>query len=139
MNAERILKLILRLTGAVCLLAIIAVYMPPSWMAVGHEWSGLGEFPDSPIVEYLARATSAFYAMFGGLLLLAASDVRRHSRVIAYAAWMGIVYGVTMSLINMCIGMPWYWALGEVATAAPLGAVILLLLRAARRAGSAAG
>ena len=113
MSAERWLKLLLRLIGASCLLAVVAVYMPTSWMARCHEAIGLGRFPDAPIASYLARATSAFYAMFGGLLLVVASDVERHSRVIAYLAWMGVAYGITMSLVNMFIGMPLSWQVGE--------------------------
>ena len=133
MSAERWLKLLLRLIGASCLLAIVAVYMPTSWMARCHEWIGLGPFPDAPIASYLARATSAFYAMLGGLMLIVASDVRRYSRVIAYLAWMGVAYGITMSLVNIFIGMPLSWQIGE-AHAAGLGVVILLLQRARRRA-----
>ena len=37
-------------------------------MAACHEAMGLGPFPDAPIVEYLARSVSAYYAMLGGLL-----------------------------------------------------------------------
>jgi FtsH-binding integral membrane protein len=113
-------------------LAVVAVFMPTSWMARCHEAIGLGTFPNAAIASYLARTTSAFYAMFGGLLLIAASDVRRHSTVISYIAWMGVAYGITMSLVNVFIGMPLLWQVSEV-HAAGLGVVILLLQRSVRR------
>ena len=125
------LRLLLRAVGVACLFAIPAVFMPRSWMAVIHEWSGLGKFPDGLVVEYLARAVSAFYAMFGGLLLFAASDTRRYAAIITYCAWLGVVYGGTMATINAVIGMPLAWVLGEGLTAVPTGVVLLLLQRAA--------
>ena len=86
MNAERLLTLLLRLIGVVCLLAVVAVFLPRSAIAAVHESIGLGRFPDEPIAEYLARATSALYAFYGGLLLLLARDVRRQRDVIRYQA-----------------------------------------------------
>jgi hypothetical protein len=85
-NAERLLSLLLRFVGGVCLLAVLAVFMPKSTMAGIHESIGLGEFPDPPIAAYLARATSALYAFYGGLLLLLARDVRRYRDGIRYQA-----------------------------------------------------
>ena len=45
---------ILRLVGLLSMLAILAVFMPLSWMASVHESLGLGKMPEGPIVEYLA-------------------------------------------------------------------------------------
>jgi hypothetical protein len=54
------------------------VFMPMSWMAATHRWLGLGEMPAGPIVEYLARSQSAFYALVGVLCLVMASDLDRY-------------------------------------------------------------
>ena len=130
--AERLLKLLLRVVGIGCLFAIPFVFVPTDWMAAIHEWSGLGKFPDGVIVSYLARSTSAFYAMFGGLCLIVAADARKHAAIVTFVGWMGIVYGLTMATVNAVIGLPITWVLGEGITAAPTGAIILLLQRAAR-------
>ena len=130
--AERWLKLLLRATGVACLLAIPFVFVPRAWMAGLHEWAGLGALPEGPIVDYLARAVSAFYAMFGGLLLVAASDTKRYAAIITYVSWLGVVYGLTMAVVNAVIGLPLSWVLGEGLTAAPTGVVLLLLQRAAK-------
>ena len=85
-SAERWLKLLLRLTGAMMCVAVVAMVMPTSWMAWCHEWLGLGAFPEQPVAEYLARATSAVCALVGALLILAASDVRRYRPAITIIA-----------------------------------------------------
>jgi hypothetical protein len=46
----------------------------------------LANFPGEPIVEYLVRGMSAMCALYGGLLLLLATDVHRCRRVITFQA-----------------------------------------------------
>src|SRR2546422_10765302 len=64
---ESYLKLLLQTFGAVTVIALFPFVMPRSWMAVVHEWLGMGVLPDNPVVEYLARTTSALYGLLGGL------------------------------------------------------------------------
>ena len=66
-NHEVILKGFLRVLGTSSLTAVLFVFAPHSWMDGIHQWLGLGKLPESPVVGYLARSTSAFYAMLGGL------------------------------------------------------------------------
>ena len=66
-RSGRALQLFLRAIGSVALLAIFAVFMPYSWMKAVHGWLGMGTLPNDPIVGYLARSTSIFYALLGGL------------------------------------------------------------------------
>ena len=131
--AERWLKLFLRAIGVACLFALFAIFLPRAWMATVHEWSGLGKLPEGVVVDYLARATSAFYAMFGGLMLIAASDTKRYAAIITYCAWLGVVYGAGMAASNALLHMPLSWVLGEGLTAVPTGIVLLLLQRAAAK------
>jgi hypothetical protein len=53
--SQRWLALLLRVIGGVCLLALVALWMPRSSMDAGHRWLGWGPFPDNPLTEYLAR------------------------------------------------------------------------------------
>ena len=62
-RADTVLVILLRyFLGIPGLFALVAVVMPLSWMAATHRWLGLGEMPTGPVVEYLARSVSAFYA-----------------------------------------------------------------------------
>src|SRR6478735_2383066 len=50
---ELLLRLLLRILGWMCILALISLFMPRNWLDSGHRLLGLGEYPKSPIAEYL--------------------------------------------------------------------------------------
>jgi hypothetical protein len=100
MNELRI-RLLLRLLGGICVLALIPLFVPREWLDVGNRFLGLGEFPAAPIAEYLARSVCALCAFYGGLLLLLAQDVQRYLTVIRYQA----VAIMTLSLIGIFAGV----------------------------------
>jgi hypothetical protein len=124
--------MVLQITGAVSLLALVAVVMPRSWMAATHRWLGLGELPQGAVVDYLSRSTSALYAMFGGMLIVLASDVERHARVVRYWALALIPLGVVMLAVDMAAGMPPYWTAMEGPWMVVFGAILLVLSLKAR-------
>ena len=126
-QAGRGLKLLLRLIGAMCMLAVVAVAMPRRWMAVTHEWLGVGTFPDGPIVEYLARSASALYAMVGGALWVVASDVRRYAGMLRYMALAGIAFGAVLLAVDFSVGLPLHWTLQEGPFVLAASVAILLL------------
>jgi hypothetical protein len=99
--SESWLRLLLRILGWICVLALIPLVMPRSWLDVGHRYLGLGEFPSAPIAEYLARSVCALCAFYGGLLLLLAGDVRRFLSIIRYQA----VAIMTLSAVGIFMGV----------------------------------
>jgi len=130
--SERLLRIILRLTAATMLLAVAAVFMPKPWMAAAHEWLGLGTFPQQPITEWLARSTSALYALVGGAMLIAASDVRRYARLITYLALA--TAGASAAMVITCLGdMPPWWLLADLFSAGGFAIVVLVLQYMARK------
>jgi hypothetical protein len=135
-HSERLLKIFLRLVGVVAALGALAVFMPTGWMARCHEWLDLGKFPQGAIVEYLARSLSAFYAMFGGLLILVSRDPKRYASVITYVAVMSLIFGVVISVIDVLIGLPLYWTVAEAASLFPLSIILLVLQRNMRSPGA---
>ena len=97
---ERWLKTLLRVLGGICVLALFPLFVPRSWLDVGHQFLKLGGFPTAPIVEYLARSVCALCAFYGGLLLLLAGDVRRYVGIIQYQA----VAIMTLSAVGIFAG-----------------------------------
>lgn len=117
----------LRIIGSMALLAIIAVVMPYSWMNTVHQWLGMGELPAEPVVGYLARSTSAFYAILGGLFWVVSFDLHRHKLVLCYLGIVVVVFGASLFFIDLLEGMPLYWFLTEGPFNLLFGIVILLL------------
>lgn len=126
------LRLILIGCGVLTLLAIPAVFLTTSAMDYFHRQLGLGPLPEGPIVQYLARSLSAFYAAFGSLTLLLASDTRRYAPLITWWGLTAITFAGLLAGIDLVSGMPFSWMLGEVIFPACAGAGVLLLQRRER-------
>ena len=132
-RCRRILVLLLRVGGGLACMAVFAIFLPTAWMAAIHQWLGLGEFPDAAVTQYLTRSVSAFYAVFGGLAILASRDVRRFGPVITYLASVTMVFGVVITGVDALAKMPTYWTLAEGPPTFVIGLVILLLNRRVQR------
>jgi hypothetical protein len=107
------LVFLLRLGAVLTGSAFLAVFLPVDWMASTHRWLGLGEFPRTPIVEYLARSVAAFYGFHGVLLFLISTDVVRYRLLVWYVAAMNVVLGLMLLAFDIHAGLPAYWILFE--------------------------
>jgi hypothetical protein len=128
--AERLVKLVLRLGGVLLGAALVAVFLPFETMARIHrDWLGMGELPDRPIVDYLARSLSLFYAAQAPLHFMAAADLRRLRPLALYLGWFHLVLGAALVVVDLHAGMTAFWIWNEGPPAVAVGALILLLLR----------
>lgn len=107
------LQILLRIVGTAGLLAIPFILTPDAWMDAIHRRLGLGPLPAAPVVGYLARSASAFYAILGGLLWTVSFDLRRHRLVLQYLGLAIVLFGVTMLAVDFGQGMPIWWSLAE--------------------------
>ena len=130
-RSELAITIILRVLGCAAVCAIPAIFMPYSWMNAIHGWLGLGQLPDTPIVSYLARSLSMFYAMFGAISLFASSNVRRHRELVTLLAVISMLLGVILFGIDYGSGMPSHWTVVEGPFTILVGAIILWLQRQA--------
>jgi hypothetical protein len=124
---DRLLAILLRCLGGGSLLALVAVMMPFSWMIGIHRWLGLGEMPQGPVVEYLARSVSTFYAFTGVLFLVVASDVERYRSLVNVLAIALVVMGILLLGVDVTAGMPWWWTCSEGPLCVGLGLVMFYL------------
>jgi hypothetical protein len=115
----------LRLLGAMDMLAFIAVAMPTAWIRLGHQWCGLGDYPDAPIVGYLARSASALYALHGLIIVFMSFDVRRYWSLIRFLASITVAHGLVMYGIDLAVGMPVWWTIVEGPAFAATGLIVL--------------
>ena len=132
-NHERNLCLLLRAVGSVALLAAFFVFVPFAWMAWIHQMLGMGQLPSEPVVGYLARSTSAFYAMLGGLFWVMSYDTRRYCPVLKYLGVFLVLIGLVLLGVDLIEGMPWWWSLSEGPFNLGFGLIILWLCREMRR------
>ena len=126
-ESEYLLIMFLRVAGAVSLCALIFVPFPYRWMDSVHRGLGMGPLPDAPIVLYLARSTSLFYAIIGALMWLVSSDIHRYHDVVLFVAGTYVFMGVTLTVVDWVEGMPRFWKLGEGPIVVALGLLMLQL------------
>jgi hypothetical protein len=110
---ERCLRWVLRILGGASLTALFFVAVPYAWMNAIHQGLGLGTLPDAPVVGYLARSTSAFYALLGGLLWVLSLDVRRHRLALCYLGAAITSLGLILWGVDLVEGLPLFWCLWE--------------------------
>ena len=130
-KSDKVLVFLLRLVGVGSLFALIPVLMPMSWMAATHRWLGLGEMPTDPVVEYLARDLSAFYALVGALLLVMASDLERYRPLVRFFALAFIALSILFTGVDLAAGMPSWWSASEGPGGVVFGALLFVLARPA--------
>ncbi|MBW8040473.1 MAG: hypothetical protein FVQ85_10775 [Planctomycetes bacterium] len=133
-KTERGLKLLLLIVGIVSLPAVIAVFMPYSWLVRGVELAEPGT-PVGVLVSYLSRLLSAFYVLLGGMLVVFSTDVRRYAgaiRLVALWSLMAVVgfliYGGP-ALVKGGVGWFIWFVAGDVAFGLSFAVAILLLQR----------
>jgi hypothetical protein len=124
---EKALVVLLQICGVVLLTALVPAVMPFAWMDAIHRALGLGRLPDAPIVGYLTRSVSAFYALHGVLVCYCSFDVRRYLPVVKCLAAACMLFGAGMLVLDVLVGMPLVWILGEGPSIIILGGVMLWL------------
>ena len=129
MNHQRLLSWILRLAGAVELLAFIAVILPRSFMETAHAALGLGVMPQGPVLIFMIRQASYCYGMHAVSLFVIASDVERFRPFVILNGISFLVAAPVFFLIDFTAGMPLWWTLGDSISCLFFGASLLLLAR----------
>ena len=127
------LTVILRLVGLIALTAFFAMVLPGAWMASTHRALGFGEWPQTPVFEYLARSIAALYGFHGGLLVLISGDPARHAAIVKYMAVMYVAFGLIVLAIDLEAGLPMWWTAAEGPPLVMIGVLIAFLARDLRR------
>lgn len=138
-RAARHLALLLRLAGWVLLLAWPFVFIPEEWMAASHRGLGLGEFPASPLVDYLTRSASLLYGIHGAIYLALATDVPRFLPILRVLAMLTLLAGALLIGIDLHAGLPRYWILAEGPPLLVLGGLMLFLVGRAEATDESGG
>ena len=127
MNRQRAQAWLLRLTGAIEILAFVAVVMPQSWMETAHLWLEMGQMPDGPVVMFMIRQASYAYGMHGISLLILASDVDRFRPLIVFNGISFLLAALVFFLIDYSAGIPMWWTLVDTLGCLFFGGALLWL------------
>ena len=110
---KKALIIILRVSGLTMLLAFIAVFLPYQTMANIHRQIGLGNFPQLPILAYLARSVSLFYGIHGMILLYISFDLDKYLQFLKFFCYIGFMFSTCLFFIDLTAPMPASWTFGE--------------------------
>ena len=108
--------------------AFIAVFLPYQTMGIIHRQIGLGYFPQLPILAYLTRSVSLFYAIHGVIILYISLDLLRYLSFLKLLCYLGFIFSVTIFFIDLNAPMPASWIYGEGPLALVLNLVIYVLV-----------
>jgi hypothetical protein len=128
-RSELAAVIILRVIGIGALFATAALLLPMDWMDAIHRFLGLGPMPRGPIVEYLARSLTAFYAALGSIVLLVSLDLQRYRPLAVWLAVLFCLMGCALVAIDWSAGLPAGWTATEGPPTIAVGALLLWLLR----------
>ena len=131
--SRQLLIVLLRFGALMTGLAFLTVPLPVESMVSTHRWLGLGDLPQVPIVEYLARSVAAFYGFHGVLLFVLSTDVARYAPIITFIAAMNILLGLMLVAIDVHASLPVWWIVSEGPPVVLTGIALGLLNRAAAR------
>jgi hypothetical protein len=113
MRAEKSLIFLLRCCAIMLIMALALVFFPHSWMASINRDLGWGDLPNTARLVYLTRSVAALYAIHGVLVMYISLDVRRYLPLIFCFSIVGMIFGAFMAVLDICIGMPRMWTIGE--------------------------
>ena len=132
MNHQQLQTWLLRLVGAIELLAFVAVVMPRSWMEASHVWLGLGEMTGGAITMFMIRQASYTYGMHGISLWVLAADVKRFRPLVILNGISFLLAAPVFFFIDYTAGLPLWWTLADSFACGSFGAAILWLDRVNR-------
>lgn len=125
MTRDRFLVLFLRVVGAVAGSAALCAVLPMRAMDAVHRALGMGPLPGQPIVEYLARSTSAFYALLGALLWALSLDLARYRPLVRGTGVAFIALGLLLLWTDIAAGLPLFWQVAEGPIDALFGTILV--------------
>ena len=128
MNYRRLQAWVLRLVGAVEVLAFGAVVLPRAWMNAMHARMGLADMPEGPVFDSVMRQVSFTYGLHGIGMWLIASDVVRYRPLVILTGIGYLAAGPAFLLIDLSNGMPWFWTAGNGGSCLLIGVLVLGLL-----------
>jgi hypothetical protein len=127
----RALKICLWVTGILCLLSVVGMFLPVSAFESIAKFFGVESLPDSPVVEYAVRAMSATYVGVGIFFVILALNPAKYGVMVPFSGLCAIFIGAVCAITGIVVQMPPLWYLGDSVPCLVLGVLILVFWRRA--------
>ena len=134
----RALKICLWVTGILCLLAVVALFIPLSTYEFLANFLGVETLPDSPLLGYAIRTIAATFMGIGVFFVILALDPMKYGVLVPYSGMAAVFIGVVCLVSGPIARIPTLWYLGDALSCLVLGVLILVFWRRARQAAPAA-
>ena len=128
------LKIVLWITGVLCFLSVVGVFLPVSTWSSITEFFGAEVIPESPMIEYMIRLMSATYVGVGIYFIILALDPLKYGVLVPFAGVASLLLGIICAVTGMIVKMPLMWFLGDAIPCIVLGILILVLWQQAKKA-----
>jgi len=107
------LRWCLRLYSGLMLLAFFPALMPNRWIVEVAEWLGYPDFPEHPVVWFLARQLSLMYGLLGVIGYWASMTLPARIDLVRVFALLLLLLGLAQYVLDPWAGLPWRWTIGE--------------------------
>lgn len=126
------LKVCLRIIGVLCLLALVALFLPVAALeSISNAFAPV-KFPDSLAFAYVLRGVFATYAAVGVFYLLLARDPLGYGMLTPFSGAAAVFVGLACLVAGLITGVPAVWILGDAGSCTILGLLVLFFWGRAR-------
>ena len=127
------LKICLWIAGILCLPAVVGLFLPLSACESVTGFFGIETLPDSPLVMYAIRVTSAMCVGIGVFFIILALNPVKYGVLVPFSGIVSVLLGVVCGITGPAVGMPPQWYLGDSLSCLVLGVLILVFWRKAKQ------
>jgi hypothetical protein len=127
------LKICLWITGILCLLSVVGLFLPLSVFESIAGFFGIETLPDSPLIMYGIRTMSATFAGIGVYFIILALNPVKYGVLVPFSGLVAVFIGVVCAITGLAVGMPTKWFLGDTLSCLVLGVLILVFWQRAKR------
>lgn len=126
------LKICLWITGILCLLAVVGLFLPLSACESVSGFFGIETIPDSPLIMYAIRTAAATFVGIGVFFIILALNPMKYGVMVSFSGLCSIFVGLVCGISGQIIGMPVIWYLSDTLSCLVLGVLILLFWQKAK-------
>ena len=127
------LKICLWITGILCLLSVVGLFLSISAFESIAGFFGIETLPDSPLVMYGIRTMSATFAGIGVFFIILALRPVDYGIMVPFSGLAAVALGAICAVTGFAVKMPNLWFLGDSLSCAVLGVLILVFWRQAKQ------